>query len=56
MNITFILAILCGLIFFTLLAVMIISIVLTCKWSVLAVREERKRRREESDRDEGTDI
>lgn len=43
MNITILLAIACGLIFFTLLAIMAIAVGMTLKWSYVALKEERRK-------------
>lgn len=49
MNITILLAIACGLIFFTLLAIMAIAVVMTLKWSCVALKEDRRKMKEEKE-------
>lgn len=55
MNITILLAIACGLIFFTLLAIMVIAVVMTLKWSYVALKEERRKMKEEKE-DAGSNV
>lgn len=49
MNITILLTIACGLIFFTLLAIMVIAVVMTLKWSYAAIKEERRKMKGEKE-------
>lgn len=56
MNITILLAIACGLIFFTLLAIMAIAVVMTLKWSFGALKEEIRKSRREEHEDAGSDV
>lgn len=39
----------CGLIFFTLLAIMVIAVGMTLKWSYVALKEERRKMKEEKE-------
>lgn len=55
MNITILLAIACGLIFFTLLAIMVIAVVMTLKWSYVAIKEERRKMKGEH-KDAGSNV
>ena len=55
MNITILLAIACSLIFFTLLAIMVIAVVMTLKWSYVARKEERRKMKGEHE-DAGSDV
>ena len=55
MNITILLAIACSLIFFTLLAIMVIAVVMTLKWSYVALKEERRKMKGEKE-DAGSDV
>jgi hypothetical protein len=55
MNITILLAIACGLIFFTLLAIMVIAVVMTLKWSYVALKEERMKMKGEH-KDAGSNV
>lgn len=55
MNITILLAFACGLIFFTLLALMVIAVVMTLKWSYVALKEDRRRMKGGKE-DAGSDV
>lgn len=55
MNITILLAIACGLIFFTLLAIMVIAVGMTLKWSYVALKEDRRRMKGGKE-DAGSDV
>lgn len=55
MNITILPAIACGLIFFTLLAIMAIAVGMTLKWSYVALKEERRKMKEEKE-NAGSDV
>jgi predicted ABC-type exoprotein transport system permease subunit len=55
MNITILLAIACGLIFFTLLAIMVIAVAMTLKWSYVALKEERRKMKGEH-KDAGSNV